>query len=131
MPCRVSCKGKYYLLKYVWSRGTDPAGRAKHFAALLFLALLFPALQKHKRVCLELHSVVRMKMLYKRWKTFWTINNHVEVERTELTNELKERKGMNFRRRLSEIACKSPYAAMVETYIVVSDKEKRRLDLCR
>mgnify|MGYP007022270527 CR=1 FL=1 len=32
-------------------------------------------------------------------------------------NELKERKEMNFRRRLSEIACKSPYAAMAETYI--------------
>ena len=84
-----------------------------------------------KRVCLELHSVVRMQMLYKRWKTFWRINIHVEVERTELANELIGRRGVNFRRRLSEIACKSPYAAMVETYVVVNDKEKRRLDLCR
>ena len=29
-------------------------------------------------------------MLYKRWKTFRTINTHVEVERTELANELIE-----------------------------------------
>jgi hypothetical protein len=41
----------------------------------------------HKRVCLELHSVVKMKMLYKRWKSLWKINNHVEVERTELAND--------------------------------------------
>ena len=59
------------------------------------------------------------------------INNHVEVERTELANELIRKRGMTFRRRSSEIACKSPYAAMVETYVVVNDKEKRRLDLCR
>lgn len=78
----------------------------------------------HKRVCLELHSVVRMKMLYKRWKTLRKINNHVEVERTELANELIGRRGVNFRRRLSEMACKSPYAATVETYVVVNDKEK-------
>jgi len=51
-----------------------------------------PPLRKHKRVCLDLHSVVRMKMLYKRWKTFWKINNHVEVERTELANEVIGRK---------------------------------------
>ena len=31
--------------------------------------------------------VVRTRMLYKRWKTFQEINNHVEVERTELANE--------------------------------------------
>jgi len=85
----------------------------------------------HKRVCLDLHSVVRMKMLYKRWKTFWKINNHVEVERTELANELIRRKEVNFRRRLSEIACKSPYAATVEIVVVVNDKEKRRLDFRR
>ena len=29
--------------------GQRRAGRAKHFAALHFLALLFPALHKHKR----------------------------------------------------------------------------------
>ena len=55
----------------------------------------------------------------------------MEVERTELANELIGMKGVNFRRRLSEIACKSPYAATVETYVVVNDKEKRRLDFCR
>jgi hypothetical protein len=66
-----------------------------------------------------------MKMLYKRWKTFWKINNHVEVERIELANELIERRGVNFRRRSSEIAYKSPYAAKVETYFVVNDKEKQ------
>jgi hypothetical protein len=72
-----------------------------------------------------------MRMLYKRWKTLWKVNNHVEVERTELANELIRRRGVNFRRRLSEIACKSPYAATVETDVVVNDKEKRRLDFCR
>lgn len=82
-------------------------------------------------MCLELHSVVRMKMLYKRWKTFRKINNHVEVERTELASELIGRRGVNFRGRLSEIACKSPYAATVETYVVVNDREKRRLDFRR
>jgi hypothetical protein len=90
-----------------------------------------PPLLMHKRVCLELHSVVRMKMLYKRWKTLWRINIHVEVERTELANELIRRRGVNFRRRLSEIACKSPYAAAVEIYVVVNDKEKRKLDFRR
>ena len=82
-------------------------------------------------MCLELHSVVRMGMLYKRWKTLWKIINHVEVERTELANELIGRRGVNFRRRLSEGVCKSPYAATVETYVVVNDKEKRRLDFRR
>jgi hypothetical protein len=72
-----------------------------------------------------------MKMLYKRWETFWKINNHVEVERTELANDLIGRRGVNFRRRLSEIACKSPYAATVETHVVVNDKEKRKLDFRR
>jgi hypothetical protein len=72
-----------------------------------------------------------MKMLYKRWKTLWITNIHVEVERTELANELIGRREMNFRRRLSEGVCKSPYAATVETYVVVNDKKKRRLDLCR
>ena len=85
----------------------------------------------HKRVCLELHLVVRMKMLYKRWKTFWRISSHVEVERTELANELIRRKGVSFRRRLSEIACKSPNAATLEIVVVVNDKEKRRLDFRR
>jgi hypothetical protein len=55
----------------------------------------------------------------------------VEVERTELANELIGRKGVDFRRRLSEIACKSPYAATVEIRVVVNDKEKRRLDFRR
>jgi hypothetical protein len=55
---------------------------------------------------------------------FSEINNHVEVERTELANELIRRKEMDFRWRLSEIASKSPYAAMMETYVVVNDKEK-------
>jgi len=59
------------------------------------------------------------------------INNHVEVERTELANELIRKRGVNFRRRLSEMACKSPYAATVETYVVVNDEEKRRLDFRR
>jgi hypothetical protein len=36
-----------------------------------------------------------------------------------LANELIRRRGMIFRRRSSEIACKSTYAAMVETYVVV------------
>ncbi len=31
---------------------------------------------------------------------------------------------MTFRRRLLERACKSPYAATMETLIVVNDKEK-------
>jgi hypothetical protein len=72
-----------------------------------------------------------MKMLYKRWKTFQKIINHVEVERTELANEMKGRKGWAFRRQLSEVVCKLPYAAGKETCFVVNDKEKRRLDLCR
>jgi hypothetical protein len=55
----------------------------------------------------------------------------VEVERTELASELIGRRGVNFRGRLSEIACKSPYAATVETYVVVNDREKRRLDFRR
>jgi hypothetical protein len=66
-----------------------------------------------------------MKMLYRRWKTFQENTNHVEVERTELANEVIKGKEMTFRRRLSERACKSPYAAMVETYVVVNDKEKQ------
>ena len=70
-------------------------------------------------------------MLYKRWKTLCKINNHVEVERTELADDLIGKGGMNFRRRSSEIACKSPYAATVETHVVVNDKEKRRLDFRR
>jgi hypothetical protein len=53
---------------------------------------------------------------------------HVEVERTELANEVIGRREMNFRRRLLEGVCKSPYAATVETHVVVNDKEKRRLD---
>ena len=32
------------------------------------LLILNPQRHIHKRVCLELHSVVRMRMLYKRWK---------------------------------------------------------------
>jgi hypothetical protein len=72
-----------------------------------------------------------MKMLYKRWKTLRKINNHVEVERTELANELIGRRGVNFCRRLSKIACKSPYAAAVEKHAVVNDKEKRKLDFRR
>jgi hypothetical protein len=54
-------------------------------------------------------------MLYKRWKTFQKIINHVEVERTELADDLKTRKELIFRWRLSEIASKSPYAAEKET----------------
>jgi hypothetical protein len=41
---------------------------------------------KLKRVCLELYSVVRMKLLYKRWKTLIKLIKRVEVERTELAN---------------------------------------------
>lgn len=70
-------------------------------------------------------------MLYKRWKTLDNICIHVEVERTELANEGCTKRELNFRRRLSEGVCKSPYAAMVETHVVVNDKEKRGLDLCR
>ena len=73
-----------------------------------------------------------MKMLYKRWKTFFKVVTHAEVERTELAGEIiRKKKELNFRWRLSEIASKSPYAATVETEVVVNDKEKRRLDLCR
>jgi hypothetical protein len=50
-----------------------------------------------------------MKMLYKKWKTFQEFINHAEVERTELADEMK--KELNFRKRLSEVVCKSPYAA--------------------
>jgi len=73
-----------------------------------------PDPQRHipKRVCLELHSVVGMRMLYKRWKTFQRANNHAEVERTELADEMILRKELNFRWRFSEIASKSPYAAL-------------------
>lgn len=78
----------------------------------------------HKRVCLEHLSVVRKMMLYKRWKALWKINNHAEVERTELADELIGRREMIFRGRLSEVVRKSPYAAMVETHMVVNDKEK-------
>jgi hypothetical protein len=35
-----------------------------------------------------------------------------------------QRKEQTFRRRLSEVVCKSPYAAMMETDVVVNDKEK-------
>jgi hypothetical protein len=70
-------------------------------------------------------------MLYKRWKTFQKFSNHSEVERTELADELNERKEMDFRRRLSEVVCKSPHAATMETDVVVNDKEKRRHDLRR
>jgi hypothetical protein len=82
-------------------------------------------------VCLELHSFVGVKMLYKRWKAFQGFITHAEVERTELADELKRRKELNFRKRLSEGVCKSPYAAKEETYFVVNDKEKRRRDLRR
>ena len=85
----------------------------------------------YKRVCLELHSVVRMKMLYKRWKTLINISKCVEVERTELASIEIIKRELIFRWRLSEIASKSLYAAMVETYVVVNDKEKRRLDFRR
>ena len=46
-----------------------------------------PARFIYKRVCLEPHSVVRGRMLYKRWKTLEVILHHVEVERTELAND--------------------------------------------
>jgi hypothetical protein len=72
-----------------------------------------------------------MKMLCKRWKTFQRANNHAEVERTELADEMIRRKELIFRWRFSEIASKSPYAAKEETCFVVNDKEKRRLDLRR
>jgi hypothetical protein len=72
-----------------------------------------------------------MKMLYKRWKTLWKINNHVEVELTELANGIDRRREVDFRKRLSEGVFKSPYAATVETRVVVNDKEKGRLELCR
>jgi len=55
----------------------------------------------------------------------------VEVERTELANEEIRREEMTFRRRLSEIACKSPYAAALERTFVVNDKEKRRQEFRR
>jgi hypothetical protein len=70
-------------------------------------------------------------MLYKRWKTFQRLSNHAEVERTELADELSRRKELAFRRGSSESVCKSPYAATLETDVVVNDKEKRRLDLRR
>jgi hypothetical protein len=57
-----------------------------------------------------------MKVLYKRWKTIWNIVYHVEVERTELANEMMRRKELDFRKRLSETACKSPYAAKSGNY---------------
>jgi len=57
--------------------------------------------------------------------------NHAEVERTELADDVNRRKELNFRKRLSEVVCKSPYAAMMETGVVVNDKENRRLDFCR
>jgi hypothetical protein len=82
-------------------------------------------------VCLEPYSVVGVKMLYKRWKTFQRVVNHAEVERTEPAGEYDEKKRLNFRWRLSEIASKSPYAAKEETYFVVNDKEKRRRDFRR
>jgi hypothetical protein len=72
-----------------------------------------------------------MEMLYKRWKTLINISECVEVERTELASVQMIKGELIFRRRLSEIACKSPYAATVETCVVVNDKEKRRHDLCR
>jgi hypothetical protein len=63
------------------------------------------------RVCLELHSVVRMKMLYKRWKTL--DNRYIMWKSSEQNWPMMDctRREMNFRRRLSEGVCKSPYAA--------------------
>ncbi len=63
-------------------------------------------------------------MLYKRWKTFWKVITHAEVERTELADEMTRRKELNFRRRLSEVVYKSPDAAKEETFFVVNDQEK-------
>ena len=55
----------------------------------------------------------------------YKITDHAEVERTELADGgIVKRKEMTFRRRLSERACKSPYAATMETCDVVNDKEK-------
>jgi hypothetical protein len=51
-----------------------------------------PQLHKHKRVCLEHHSVVGVMMLYKRWKTFRDCQYSCEVERTELADEINQKK---------------------------------------
>jgi hypothetical protein len=46
------------------------------------------------------------------------ITNHVEVERTELANEkIMKEEGLNFRRRLSEVVCKSSYAALDGSFL--------------
>ncbi len=66
----------------------------------------------HQRVCLEQSSVVGAMMLYRRWKTLGTYLNCAEVERTELADKIKyDKRDKAFRRRSSEIVCKSPYAA--------------------
>ena len=38
-----SVNEKYYLSNHVWSRGTDPAGRAKHSAIASFISAPIPA----------------------------------------------------------------------------------------
>jgi hypothetical protein len=58
-----------------------------------------------------------MKMLYKRWKTLWKINDHLEVARTELANEVIGRK-LSFCMQSAEMAYKSPYAATVKHTLV-------------
>ena len=63
-------------------------------------------------MCLEQSSVVGAMMLYRRWKTLGTYLNCAEVERTELADKIKyDKRDKAFRRRSSEIVCKSPYAA--------------------
>jgi hypothetical protein len=48
----------------------------------------------------------------------------VEVERTELANELIRRRDVSPRRRISEVVCTSPHTVTVETHVVVNDGEK-------
>ena len=49
--CRVSVNEKYYLSNHVWSRGTDPAGRAKHFANAAFISAPIPATPYSQTLC--------------------------------------------------------------------------------
>jgi hypothetical protein len=60
-----------------------------------------PSRHKPKRVCPELHSVVRNGDAVQKMEGALEAHNHVEVERTELVSELIGRSGVNFRRQLS------------------------------
>lgn len=65
----------------------------------------------HQRVCLEQSPVVRTKMLYKRWKASKLFTFVWKSSEPNWPTDNLILGGEDFRRRLSEGVCKSPYAA--------------------